>query len=619
MELFFAALIFVSSELFAFQAVFTSESAMLLNFVITALFISMAIVFVLFFREAEGTPGRRMHRIAIHAMFIAIVAAYLLLFVTNIAIWVTLLKNFWIFGVFFTAFLPLFFMTFIGAYLVRSGNRQAAVLLLVVLLVLVLYYPSQVLASSFRADDEELIMFQGLNTTLHGGNPYGTSYYDVIYQNIKSTGFTLTTNMGGIMSNMAYPTLFFLSFLPFYLSSAPTMQNFLAVDLPVQESVFLFILMVTMAFLMDKKDTLMPNLPLMVLFIFVLTNSASITVYLMIALLLVAYVKLDSKYSWFFLGVCASIQEELWLPVMFLIAYSFNNQGSRKGLINVIGAAAVFLAFNAYFIALSPSAYYGSVFGTLNSYIFPNGFSGIGFPLLRYYPVLLSVFPQIFEVTALFLAFLFLYWNRKELALVFSMIPFLALDHSLYSYCATFMLVLVFVVSLKDNKKKAGSIEAYLKRRKALVYCVIVAYIALVAFMLYSSHAAYESSFGMSMGNPTLTLDKANMTSVYRATLSYGNVSNNTVYVIGAVLNNNLFFGFFGLFNDSIISNPANCSTKECSVNVNRIMLPRNSSTYDLVVKLKWYNETTQVRQAAVELYNGKYFFMGKTAYNNTP
>ncbi len=193
LELFFAALIFVSSELFAFQAVFTSESAMLLNFVITALFISMAIVFVLFFREAEGTPGRRMHRIAIHAMFIAIVAAYLLLFVTNIAIWVTLLKNFWIFGVFFTAFLPLFFMTFIGAYLVRSGNRQAAVLLLVVLLVLVLYYPSQVLASSFRADDEELIMFQGLNTTLHGGNPYSTSYYDVIYQNIKSTGFTLTT------------------------------------------------------------------------------------------------------------------------------------------------------------------------------------------------------------------------------------------------------------------------------------------------------------------------------------------------------------------------------------------------------------------------------------------
>ncbi len=426
--------------------------------------------------------------------------------------------------------------------------------------------------------------------------------------------------MGGIMSNMAYPTLFFLSFLPFYLSSAPTMQNFLAVDLPVQESVFLFILMVTMAFLMDKKDTLMPNLPLMVLFIFVLTNSASITVYLMIALLLVAYVKLDSKYSWFFLGVCASIQEELWLPVMFLIAYSFNNQGSRKGLINVIGAAAVFLAFNAYFIALSPSAYYGSVFGTLNSYIFPNGFSGIGFPLLRYYPVLLSVFPQIFEVTALFLAFLFLYWNRKELALVFSMIPFLALDHSLYSYCATFMLVLVFVISLKDNKKKAGSRRGLPEEeegasllRYSRVHRACRIHALLVACRLREQ---FRNEHGQSQH---LTLDKANMTSVYRATLSYGNVSNNTVYVIGAVLNNNLFFGFFGLFNDSIISNPANCSTKECSVNVNRIMLPRNSSTYDLVVKLKWYNETTQMRQAAVELYNGKYFFMGKTAYNNTP
>jgi uncharacterized membrane protein len=418
------------------------------------------------------------------------------------------------------------------------------------------------------------------------------------------------------MSSMAYPTLFFLTFMPFYFASAPTLQNFLSIDLPLQESVFLFILMVTMAFLMDKKDTLMPNLPLMVLFIFVLTNSASITVYLMIALLLVAYVKLDSRYSWFFLGVCASIQEELWLPVIFLIAYSFNNHGVRKGLVNVVGAIAVFLAFNAYFIALSPSAYYSSVFGTLNSYIFPNGFSGIGFPLLRFYPVLLSVFPQIFEVTALFLAFLFLYWNRKEMVLVFSMIPFLVLDHSLYSYCATFMFVLIFVIALKDKKRK-GIVETYLKKRKAIVYCVVVAYIALIAFMLYSSHTAYESSFGMSMSDTRLILDHANMTSVYRTTLSYGNLSNHTVYAIAASLNSDFSLSFFGILNYSIISNPANCSTKECTVNVNRITLPSNG-TYDLVVTLKWYNNTP-IRRVAVELYNGKYFYLGKTVYNNTP
>lgn len=614
-ELFVAALIFASTDLFSFLVSYISESVLVLSLIIAVLFISIAVEFVLSTDGRNGNASKiSKHRLLTHALFAAIVVSYLILFALNPLMWVSVLKNFWIFGVFFVAFLPLFFMMFFGSYLVRDGQRKAVILLLVVFLVLVLYYSSQVLVSGIKADDEELIMFQSLTTVLHGGNPYNVSFYDFVYQNVKNAGFTLTTTSSGLMGTMAYPDLFFISFIPFYLVSSPTVHNFVSIDLPLEESVFLFILMLTMAFLLDKKSVIKPKLSLLVLFVFVLTNSASVTVYLMIALLLIAYVKLDSRYSWIVLGICASIQEELWLPVLFLIVYSFNNKGVRRGLINTAGTAAVFLAINAYFIVFSPAAYYSSVFGPLNSFIFPNGFSSIGLAILKFFPMLLSTYSLLFEATTLLLAFILVYWNRKELIPIFSMIPFLVLDHSLYSYYAAFIFIFIFAIAVMKKKEK-GWMEAALKRRKPAVFCAIAAFFVLILIMMYSSHVALEKSFGISASPPELLLNASGMYSTYRTTLSYHNLSNYSVYVVAVAMNSEGGIGFLGVINSSIISTPVRCVTYQCMVNINEITLPRNGSTYDLNVTLKWANDTP-IEYAAVELYNGAYFYSGKEAYN---
>jgi uncharacterized membrane protein len=615
-ELFIAALMFISSNEFSFQFSFLFENVFVLGSLISVLFLALALAFVLMRNGRPAEINARWVSALRHAIFIAIFVAYVAMLASAPVLLISLLKRFWLTGVFLVAFLPIFFLVFIAVYFIKSKEPKAYLLLVAALLILVLYYPSKVLIYGFKASDEELIMFKSVSSLLEGVNPYAVSYANVVYENAKTIGFTLTTTKM-IMGTMAYPALFFLTFVPFYFISPPTIQNLMGIDLPLQASVFAFALIVALAFMLDKDEMLKPRLSLIVLFVFAITNSASVTVYLMIALLLLAYSMIDSKYSWILLGLCASIQEELWLPVLFLIAYSLNNQGIRKGLVNALGTAAVFLAINSYFIILSPGAFFGNVFDPLNSLIFPNGHSSIGILLVKFFPILLSSFSLLFEVVSLLLVFLLLYWNRKELIPLFSMIPFLVLHHSLNSYYTTFIFVLIFAIGQSKGREK-GWIETFLKKRKLIAYGTVAAFLAVIFLVIYSSHTAMKSGFEISTSQPTLVFE--NLSSTYRTTISYGNLSNRTIYVVAVGADRNANIGLFGILNESIIGSPAVCDPDafDCMINVNRIRLPENGSSYDLTVRVKWYNATNPIKNVAVEIYNGENFYFGRAAYNDS-
>jgi hypothetical protein len=613
-ELFIAALIFISGNNFSFQFAYMLDSVFWINLLLTVLFLALMLEFVLF-REPKGGREKLAVSVSRHAIFVAMLLLYFALLASVPPLLVSLLKMFWLIGVFFVAFIPLFFLVFIAVFLIRTGHKKAVIMLVAALLILVLYYPSKVLIYTFKASDEELIMFQSVASLLNGVNPYTVSYSDLVYQNAKTIGFTLTTTQN-LMGTLAYPALFFLSFVPFYFVSAPTIQNLMAIDLPLEAAVFSFLLMVALAFVLEKKELINPRLSLIVLFVFAITNTASVTVYLMTALLLLAYSLLDSKYSWLLLGLCLSIQEELWLPVLFLIAYSMNNKGIRGGLRDLAGAAAVFVAINAYFIIAAPGAYFGNVFDPLNSLIFPNGYSGIGISIVKLFPILLSTFSLLFELVALLLAFLLLYWNKKELIPLFSMIPFLVLDHSLNSYYATFIFVFIFAIGTGNHKEKAGLVQRALGKRKTVPYLVFAAMSLLILAVVISSHSSAVSAFNISTSEPSLVFDTSNMSSVYRTIITYSNLANSTIYVVAVGADGNANIGFLGLLNSSIISNPIKCNVSDCLVNINRITLPGSSGSYDLTVRLKWSNSTIPIRYAAVELYNGKHFYFGRSAYN---
>ena len=124
----------------------------------------------------------------------------------------------------------------------------------------------------------------------------------------------------------------------------------------------------------------------------VITDSSSIVILLMLAVLLLSYFKIDRWYSFVLLGVAAALQEELWLPVILLIVYASNTYGYKKGMRIFAGTILVFLALNIYFIALNPTAFFGSLFSPISAYIFPVSLAPFGYSLLIYFHMLLSSF-----------------------------------------------------------------------------------------------------------------------------------------------------------------------------------------------------------------------------------
>jgi len=416
---------------------------------------------------------------------------------------------------------------------------------------------------------------------------------------------------------MDYPALFLLSFVPFYFASPPGLQGLGTVDLPLQATAFAFLLLLVFGLVIRKEDLLRPRYLLLAAFVFPIAYMSSITTYLMLALVLLAYAKIDSRYAWIPLGLCLAIQEELWLPVVFLLAYSINRHGFRKGAYNVIGAAGVFLAINAYFIALGPVTYFGAVFSPLSKLLMPFEPSPFTALMLRSYPITLSTYSLLFELAAAMLVVVFLYVNKKELVPVFSLIVLLTLTHILQSYYALFLFFMMFAACTKEKGTAAGAVGKILRKRKWVFCSLVLALAACMAFVALASHAAYARDFGMGLANQSLTQNALDNTTTYRATIVYGGLANDTAYLV-ADAHGGLHTALVGLLNRTVIPSGAACGIDYgCRVNTNRIVLPGNGTGYEISATLPWMNGTHPVDYVAVALYNGEYFYIGNgTAYS---
>jgi len=367
----------------------------------------------------------------------------------------------------------------------------------------------------------------------------------------------------------------------------------------------------TVAFLLKKKELSSPKLTLIIFFVFAMTNIASFTAYLMLALIILAYTQMDSKYSWLWLGLCLSIQEQLWLPVAFLLAYSLNNHGIRRCIVNIAGSTAVFVIINAYFIAINPLAYFRAVFAPLNLWIMPFNPSPFAFFLLSSFQVPMQTYTILFELLVVLLAIIFLYLNKKELIPIFSLIPFLALTHVLVSYYAFFLFFMFFALSV-EQKKSEGIVEKLLRgRAKPFFFAFVILLIAVILLTVTSAHASYERNFGIALKNQSIALDKANNATIVNATLEYSNMTNSTVYVF-AIVHSYFNAGFVGLINQSLIGSRPECSSYRCLININKIILPANGSSYPLSLNMPWTrNKTLQITYATIAIYNGPYFYIG--------
>jgi hypothetical protein len=259
-----------------------------------------------------------------------------------------------------------------------------------------------------------------------------------------------------------------------------------------------------------------------------------------------------------------------------------------------------------------------AVFLPVNQLIMPFNPSPFAFFFMKFYPILLSTYTDIFALTALLLILLFLYWNKKELVMLFSLIPLLFLDHVISSYYAFFLFPFLFTFFV-EGRKKTGIIEKELRRRKLLFALFILAILASILIVVYNSHAQYEKSFSIGFEPQSLFVNTTSNTTTENGTISYHNLSNSTVYVY-VVTQSGLSIAFEGLINESLISNPQKCAPDDyvCLVALNKIVLPNNASEYPLTLRIAWSNQTREIIRSSVIIYNGKYFYTSDPISNYT-
>ncbi|MDE1845678.1 MAG: hypothetical protein KGH53_00115 [Candidatus Micrarchaeota archaeon] len=515
-------------------------------------------------------------------------------------------------------FLPLIFLAFFGLFLLRKGYKKVAgALFVLAFAVMLFYFFSGMVFHHYKIDDEVFIQYASSKLLLQGINPYTISVSGQILDN--STNGTISspsiTTDNKIMGTLAYPALFLLSFVPFTLIGPSTFANLVGYQLEAQGILFLLIAIFTTAIVLKKEYLEKPKYSIILFLTISLAYLSSITIYLMFALLLLAYAKLETKYSWLFLGLCASIHEQLWFPVLLLIVYSANNQGMRKGVENLVGSFGVFLVINAYFIAGNPAAFFGNIFGPVSGFLLPESGSPIGYLIATNYHILLSTYSLLFILSMIALTLLFIYLNKKKLVGLFSMIPFVFLSHSIpiyYTFFTGFMIVTLFI----KEGKGVGLLSKTLSENRNVVYGALAIIVLAGVYILHASHSAYAKNFNLGVNNETLYFDSLTNTTIYSANLHYSNLTNNTIYVIsGAVSRYNI--GFVGILNYSIIQNCSRCSSYMCKVNVNRIVLPSNRSIYSIRLYIK-PSVKDPIYGARMAIYNGNYYYVSRGIFNQT-
>jgi uncharacterized membrane protein len=511
-------------------------------------------------------------------------------------------------GVMITATATAFFL---GAYAIRTGRdrrsvRFGYVLICIVIVMVVVYFLSGIAIRYYKIDDEVFIAVRSIKYLVSGLNPYQHSVAQELYYN--NTGFSLTAN-NELIGILNYPALYLYSYIPFYFFVKPTLADMQQYIVPMQAAAFYTILLFAIGFSIEKKHLTPLLISIFIMLAFLFVNVASMTSFLMLALLVLAYAKTGTRYSWLLFGLCISIQELLWIPVILLIIYSIKNYGYRKGIYDILGMLIVFLIINSYFIAISPSAFLNALFNPIQKLIIPGGESPISFLLISNYQITLDAYTYLFGIMILFGAAAVLYTNKKILIGLMSMLPFLFLAHTLSAYIAFFMAFFFISMLMPDEKGKHQS-AIRLRLSKPAFIAVTVLLVTISAIVVYNSHTTYASNFNLRVTNQSLHYDTATNETIYNGTLNYSKASQGYAYILFFVYEGKTF-GIAGLRNYSLTENPVMCSGNDidCMINVNRIPLNGSRGTYQINVRLGKANATERIRYARLVIYNGRYYY----------
>ncbi|MCL4404488.1 MAG: hypothetical protein M1544_00410 [Candidatus Marsarchaeota archaeon] len=517
--------------------------------------------------------------------------------------------------------IPVLMATLFGFYFLKNNFRHAravAVALFITAIALFFFYQLYIFGySGIGSDDEMVIAYFSLHYALAGHNPYDFSSAKILFSNGTRYGFTLLTN-NTVVGRLDYPALFMFLGAPFYSMFAGTAASvmdhgnsigYLALLLV---SLFLFASFAGKRILGDFRILA----PAIVVFMLYSLQIVSFQYPFMVIMLLLMLRFAKSRYLFLILGIAASVQELLWVPVLLAIVYVFSTKGIRDGLKLVAMGAIVFLAINGYFIALGPGTFIAQVFKPLNGNLVPFYFSPGSFLIQEFYPIPLSAYSVFFYLLVAASALITAYSGNRLTILTGMFISYMAIDHSLIVYFLMPVAVMASAIAMGTRFDEKSILKAFLKSHgfeslkflaSTLSALSIIAILALVYF-----HAQYESNFGLRVisqsmhhyGNSTL----------YNVSL-YDPVGNMGAYVLEYYYTYNSESNVAGLnlTNESYNSYITNSTCKSgCNVsgytNNNLIRLEKGTDSLHFYVP-------ANASSVECAFYSDRYFYLCPSIY----
>ncbi|MCL4371861.1 hypothetical protein M1373_00905 [Candidatus Marsarchaeota archaeon] len=410
--------------------------------------------------------------------------------------------------VLYTIMLPTIVILLFGFYMIRKkplGDASKYLAAIMIVIALVVFFSYQLYAfklGKINSDDEMALAYYAFKALAAHTNIYSINISGILATNYTSYGFTLLTN-NSVVGRFDYPALFMLVEAPFYAVFSGTARAIMENANTVSYLVFMLVAAFAFCYTVPKErlDRLWYLAPAILLFISFFIQIASPQYFLMLALLIIMLLEIDSKYVWVWMGLAASLQEILWVPIVLAVAYIYSRHGAKHTAKMVGAAVLLFLAINAYFIAQSPSTYIGAVFKPVNGALLPYYLSPFPQLLQRFYPISIGGMSVLFYIAILISILVVLYSRNLIAILAMSAVCYFVLYHALVVYYAMFIAIIPLALIIDKSMPVAARAKRTampLRRHRAAFYFALGLCIAGIALAVIAYHAAYESNFGIS-------------------------------------------------------------------------------------------------------------------------
>jgi uncharacterized membrane protein len=557
----------------------------LLNF-LAAASLFLLIIFSYFFFKGKSKQSK----IIALFIFISFVVQFFLLPHNIGIVKIVLSLNtllFWFF-----LYLPISFLIFFGFYLYKSKafrhSKAIALILFIPAFVLLAYYNFGIIISWYP-DDEMFLQMLSANSIINLHNPYQQNYTNLLFYNLSRYGATLTTK-NSIIGVLDYPALFALVEVPFSILNLGVQQT-----TKLQVLISTIILFMSIGYLAKKEEIEKPSYIIIIGILVALLVISSTIEALMLSIMLFAFSKSGSKYGWLFMGLAASIQEMLWVPVLFLILYTFEKFGYKQGIKELSLTILVFLIINAPFIIGSPYQFFSKVLAPATYYIVPDSYGLAGYLISAFYPIPLGAYGVLSLIFIIVGAAFFLYSGEKRLVFLSSLIPLAFLSHGIVTYYSFFIGSSILSISLEYAKGKV----LFNKNKTWLLY--IIAILLLVAIVFVSlEHIKYEHIFYVKSIAENYSI--ANNTFYYNITIAYKTNVSRFITLI-AIYNGSTFL--YGMKDNILLGSNENATPNMVDPNI----IYLNSSGIKRISYVVNLPKNIGLFYADTVIFNGSYVY----------